>query len=181
MSRTSLVSAAAALAAVAVLSPVAATSASGEEAWHPVTESWQPYPEGELFLPANRYCGDFDVRSTPVFADVQYRVTSRWEAGGARETEYTGPLLVDATNTTSGETVRLDLSGRAETLQRPNGSLAVYETKGPVGMGWPTGSVGMPQGFYVLRGHHVVEFPEAAPRRMLLDHGTETDVCAMLD
>ena len=181
MPRTSLVAASAALAAVAALSPVATTAASAEEGWHSVQESWQPYPEGELFLPAARYCGDFDVRSTPVFQDVQYRVTSRWESGGARDTEYTGPLLVDATNTTSGESVRLDLSGRAQTLQRPDGSLATYETHGPVGMGWPTGSVGLPQGYYVLRGRHMVEFPEAAPRRMLVDQGTETDVCALLD
>jgi len=151
-----------------------------DEGWHPVRESWQPYPEGELFLPAERYCGDFDVRSTPVFSDVRSRVVSRWDSGGARETEYAGPLLVDATNTSTGESARLDLSGRALTLQRPDGSLAVYETRGPVGFGWPTGSVGLSQGYYVFRGRHVVEFPVGAPRRLVVDQGPETDVCARL-
>ncbi len=180
MLRTSLVAAATALAAVAVLAPAPGATAA-DEGWHPVTEQWQPYPEGELFLPAGRYCDGFDVRSTPVFQDVQYRVVTRWDSGGARDTEYTGPLLVDATSTSSGKTVRLDLSGRAETLQRPDGSLAVYETDGPVGFGWPTGSVGLPQGYYVFRGRHVVEFPVGSSRELVVDQGTETDVCAMLD
>jgi len=180
MSRTTRIAAGVALAAITALAPAASSPAAASEDWHPVQESWQEYPEGELFLPADRYCGDFDVTSEPVFHDVQSRVTSRWDSGGARETEYTGPLLVDATNTTTGATVRLDLSGRAETLQRPDGSLAVYETKGPVGFGWPTGSVGLPQGYYVFHGRHVVEFPVGEPRRLVLDQGTETDVCAML-
>ena len=180
MSRTTRIAAGVALAAITALAPAASSPAAASEDWHPVQESWQEYPEDELFLPADRYCGDFDVTSEPVFQDVQSRVTSRWDSGGARETEYTGPLLVDATNTTTGATVRLDLSGRAETLQRPDGSLAVYETKGPVGFGWPTGSVGLPQGYYVFHGRHVVEFPVGEPRRLVLDQGTETDVCAML-
>ena len=176
MIRAALVALLASLTAV----PVVAAPAAAGEAWHPVNESWQPYPEGGLFLPAERYCGDFDVRSTPVFQDVRSRVVSRWESGGPRETEYAGPLLVDATNTTSGKTVRLDLSGRAETLQRPSGSLAVYETNGPVGFGWPTGSVGLDQGYYLFEGRHVVEFPEAGPRELVVDQGTETDICGLL-
>ena len=169
-----------ALIAPLLVGPFTASPAMAEEGWHPVRESWQPYPEGELFLPAERYCGDFDVRSTPVFSDVRSRVVSRWDSGGARETEYAGPLLVDATNISTGESARLDLSGRAVTLQRPDGSLAVYETRGPVGFGWPTGSVGQPQGYYVFRGRHVVEFPVGAPRRLVVDQGTETDACALL-
>ena len=179
MPRTPRLAAGLVLAVAAVLWPPVVSPAAAEEGWHPVQESWADYPEGELLLPAARYCGDFDVRSTPVFQDVRSRVTSRWASGGARTSEYTGPLLVDATNTASGATVRLDLSGRAETLQRPDGSLAVYETDGPVGFGWPTGSEGLPQGYYVFRGRHVVEFPVGAPRRLVVDQGT--DVCALLD
>lgn len=180
MKRRSTAIAAAALATTAVLSPVTASPAAAEEGWHPVTEQWQPYPEGELFLPAARYCGDFDVRSTPVKQDVRSRVLSRWDSGGARETVYDGPLLVDATNTTTGKTVRLNVSGRADTLQRPDGSLATYESLGPVGFGWPTGSGGLPQGYYVFEGRHVVEFPVGSPRELVVDEGREVDVCALL-
>ncbi len=176
-----LAAASAALAVVAALSPVATTPASTGDGWHSVQESWEPYPEGELMLPADRYCGDFDVRSTPVFSDVSSRVISRWESGGARETVYSGPLVVEATNTTTEASVELDLSGYARTKQRPDGSLARFEALGPVGFGWPTGSVGLPQGYYVFNGRHVVRFPQEGPRRLVVDQGTEADVCAMLD
>lgn len=171
-----LIASAAAFAAVVTpLSPAVA-----DEGWHPVAEGWQPYEQGGLFLPAERYCGEFDVRSTVVSQGIRFRVLSRWDSGGARETVYDGPLVTDATNTATGKAVRLNLSGRAETLQRPNGSLARYESLGPVGFGWPTGSIGLAQGYYVFRGRHVVEFPEAGPRRLVVDQGPETDVCAAL-
>ncbi|WP_432477082.1 hypothetical protein [Nocardioides sp. GXQ0305] len=81
---------------------------------------------------------------------------------------------------TSGRTVDLDLSGFARTLQRPDGSLSRYQALGPVGFGWPTGSVGLPQGYYVFDGEHVVRLPRQKPRRLVRDRGTETDVCALL-
>lgn len=81
------------------------------------------------------------MRSTPVVQDVRYRVVGRWDSGGARDTEHTAALLVDATDTATGAAVRLDLSGRAETLQRPDRSLATYA-------GRPAGP---PQGFHVVR------------------------------
>jgi hypothetical protein len=181
MNRYAIVAATAVLAVSTAIPAVAAAPARTAEEWHSVTESWQPYPESELVLPADRYCGDFAVRSTPVFADVSSRVLSRWESGGARETIYSGPLQVEATNTTSDGSVQLDLSGFARTKQRPDGSLARYEALGPVGFGWPTGSVGLPQGYYVFDGRHVVRFPKDGPRRLVVDQGTETDVCALLD
>jgi hypothetical protein len=168
------------LMATVLISPTAAHGDEHTGDWYPVQEAWQPYPEGELSLPAARYCGDFDVLSTPVEADVRSKVVSRWSSGGPRVTWYAGPLVVDATNTTSGTSVRLDLSGYARTVQRPDGSLATYETLGPVGFGWPTGSVGLPQGYYVFRGRHIVEFPVGEPRRLVVDQGPETDVCALL-
>jgi hypothetical protein len=157
-----------------------AAPAHAEEAWHPVDEEWQPYVQGDLDLPADRYCGDFAVHSTPVRQDIVFRVVSRWESGGPRDVEYRGPLITEATNTTTGESVRLNMSGRAYTQQRPDGSLSTYEAIGPVGFGWPTGSVGLPQGYYVFRGRHVVEFPRSAPRRLVVDQGPETDICALL-
>lgn len=167
-----------AFALVAPVAPVAPASAG--DGWHPVHEQWQPYVESGLELPAGRYCGDFTVDTTPVFQDIRYRVLSRWDSGGPRETAYAGPLVTEATNEATGDSVRLNMSGSGTTLQREDGSLATYDTRGPVGFGWPTGSVGLDQGFYVFRGRHVVEFPESGPRRLVVDQGPETDVCAML-
>lgn len=180
MIRSTLAAAVATVCVGALAAPAVADAA--DDGWHPVQEDWQPYEGGYgLFLPADRYCGDFDVQTTTVFEDVKYRVMSRWDSGAPRETEYTGPLVSDATNQETGATTRYNISGRAEVLQREDGSLARYETEGPVGFGWPTGSVGLPQGFYIFRGHHVVEFPVGEPRRLVVDDGPETDICGLID
>lgn len=159
--------------------PVPAQAADG---WHPVDEEWHPYTGGfGLTLPADRYCGGFDLQTTDVFHDVRFRVLSRWDSGGPRETEYAGPLLSEATNLETDASVQLSMSGRAVTLQRERGSLARYESKGPIGMGFPVGSIGLDPGFYLFEGYHVVEFPESGPRRLVVDHGTESDICEMVD
>lgn len=131
-------------------------------------------------LPADRYCGDFDLSATPLFQDIRYRVLSRWDSGGPRVTVYDGPLRTENTNQATGGSVVLNMSGRAETLQREDGSLATYESKGPIGMGFPTGSVGLAPGFYLFEGRHVVEFPQSQPRRLVVDQGTETNVCDLV-
>lgn len=73
MRRTSRL-ATALISALALLA-LPAPSLAADEGWHEVHEQWQPYPEGGLFLPAARYCGDFDVTSEPTYADVQWRAT----------------------------------------------------------------------------------------------------------
>lgn len=159
-----------------------APAAAADDGWHPVDEKWQPYVyEHGLTLPAERYCGDFDMTTDAVFQDVRYRVLSRWDSGGPRVTEYTGPLLNEVTNVETGSSVQLSMSGRAVTLQREDGSLARYESKGPIGMGFPVGSIGLDPGFYLFEGYHVVEFPESGPRRLVVDQGTESNICDMVD
>lgn len=165
----------ASLAAVLFAAPA---SADGE--WHTVDEPWQPYETSGLLLPADRYCGDFDLSTTPVFQDLRYKVVSRWDSGGPRETVYDGPLRTENTNETTGESVVLNLSGRAEAVQREDGSLATYTSEGPIGMGFPSGSVGLEPGFYLFEGRHVVGFPAGQPRQLVVDQGTETNICDLV-
>lgn len=169
---TSLV---ASLAAVLLAGP-----ASAESGWHRVDEPWHRYEQSGLLLPADRYCGDFDMSTTPLFQDIRSRVVSRWDSGGPRETVYAGPLRAESTNEATGESVVLNLSGRAELVQREDGSLQSYESKGPIGMGFPVASIGLEPGFYLFQGRHVVEFPEGQPRRLVVDQGTETNVCDLV-
>jgi hypothetical protein len=160
--------------------PLLAAPASAEGSWHPVEEPWQEYEQGGLSLPADRYCVDFDLTTTPLFQDIRYKVVSRWDSGGPRETVYDGPLRTENTNEATGTSVVLNLSGRAELLQREDGSLENYESDGPIGMGFPVGSVGLDPGFYLFEGRHVVEFPRGEPRRLVVDQGTETNVCDLV-
>jgi len=168
--RVALASLALALAAPVLTSP----SASGATA-----EAWQPYPEGPLTLPAARYCGDFDLRSTPVRQDVKSRVLERYDSGAVRVQEFTGLLLVEVTNLSTGARVQRNLSGHAILTYREDGSIATYEMRGPIGFGWPQQDA-YDRGFYVMNGHHVVGFDASGARTMLVDQGSEENLCDVL-
>ncbi len=152
--------------AFAAVAPAAAAS----------PEPWLPYPEGTLTLPAARYCGDFDLQSTPVRQDVRSRVLQRYPDGAVEVQTFRGLLLVEVSNQSTGAAVQRNLSGRARVTFREDGSIATYEMWGPVGMGWPQQDA-YDRGFYVMDGHHVVAFDESGARSMLLDQGTEENLC----
>ena len=165
--------AAAALVGVLVV-PLAVAAPSSAAV--PAPEAWQPYPEGPLTLPAADYCGGFALRSTPVRQAVESRVLDRYSSGGIRVEQFRGLLLVDVTNLTTGATVRRDLSGRALVTYRRDGSIITYAMAGPVGLGWPQQDA-YDCGFYVMDGVHVVSFDASGARRMVLDLGTEENLC----
>lgn len=167
--------------AAAVASLAIAPAAPADGGWHPVKEQWQPYPEAPLTLPSDRYCGDFVLKLTPVRQDIKVKVLSRWASGEPRSEIYAGPLHSRATNETTGKAKTLNLSGTAHVLYRSDGTVQRYAMGGPVGMGWPTGSGNqLPQGYYRFTGHHVVEFAPDGTRSVAVDHGPETDVCALV-
>src|SRR5215203_5677752 len=143
-------------------------TAAGASASAP--EPWQPYVEGPLTLPAERYCGGFDLVSTPVQQDVKSRVLERYDSGAVKVQEFTGLLVVEVTRVGTGETVTRNLSGHAIVTFREDGSIATYEMEGPIGMGWPQEDQ-YDRGFYVMDGYHLVPFDESGSRTMLVDHG----------
>lgn len=142
-------------------------------------EPWQPYPEGALNLPAERYCGDFDLLSAPIQQDVKSRVLERYSSGAPKVMEFTGLLRVEVTNLSSGQSVEANLSGHATVTFREDGSIEVYEMQGPIGMGWPQDDA-YSRGFYLMNGYHVVGFDPSGARTMLVDKGTETNFCDLL-
>lgn len=140
-------------------------------------DPWQPAPQGSLTLPAERYCGDFDLRADPIRDAVEQRVVESYDSGAPRVVAYRGALLVELTNLTTGATAQVSLSGHSTATLREDGTMETYETNGPVGMGWPAGTAGLDAGFYLLNGRHVVGFAPDGSRTMLVDQGTEADLC----
>lgn len=144
--------------------------ASGPEAWTPVTQQ-------SFTSAAGRYCS-FAFSYTPDQQNIQGRVDSRYADGTVRTEEFTGLLIGTTTNLSTGATIQTNTSGRAVETFNFDGSLATYETFGPVGFGFHAGD-GFPQGYYVLDGHHLITF-NGATRTMALDQGTEQNLCTAL-
>lgn len=160
----------AAAVAVVVVAPAAAhADRAGFEPWRPVVqEDWT--------APAGRFC-DFPLALRVIDQDIRGRVLDRYPDGAVRVEEFAGPLLVDFVNGDTGAAVERDAGGRAVVEYRPDGRYRTYAMFGPVGMGMPDGSTGLPKGYYVVDGLHVAAFDEAGARTMTSAYGTEDNVC----
>lgn len=163
-----------ALATVATAATALALSTTNAAAAGP----WQPYPEGDLTLVAGSYC-DFTVTAHPVAQGVKYRTVESYPDGTPKVQEFTGPLRVLFTNTANGAHTTLNLSGHAIVTYRQDGSMAQYETRGPVGFGFHAGD-GFPKGYYRLLGRHVMTFDPDGTRHLVVDQGAEQNICTML-
>lgn len=164
--------------------PAGATTrpATGGAGWHWVHEGWQPAPQGDLTLPAARYCGTFDLKLSSVTQDVRGKVLSRWDNGNAKDTYYTGPLISRAENLATGKAKNYDMGGDMLETDYPTGKPHVYRTFGPVGIGMPIGaSKGLPASYYVMDGYHVLRLnADGSQRTLTVRVGPETDICAAL-
>ena len=160
----------------------AATRATGGgTGWHWVNEAWQPAPQTDAVLPAARYCGSFDLKATAVSQDVRSKVLSRWDNGKPKDTYYSGPLIEKVTNTTTGKSKDYNMGGDALESDTSAGALRTYQTFGPVGVGMPIGeSKGLPAGYYVLGGYHLVQFNADGTREVKVALGRATDLCTEL-
>lgn len=64
-------------------------------------------------------------------------------------------------------------------MLRRDGSLAVYTSHGPVGLGF-TASDHYPQGYYQLGGFHRVTVAVDGTKTMAVDRGREENICQTL-
>jgi len=175
---------AAALAAGVICAAPAAAATSGSTGtagWHWVHEGWQPAVQGDLTLPAARYCGTFDLKLVAVSQDVRGKVLSRWDNGTPKDTYYTGPLTTKAINEATGKSKDYFMGGAALESDSPAGAIQTYQTFGPVGVGMPAGaSQGLSAGFYVVRGYHEIRFNADGTREVTVAKGPATNICTQL-
>ncbi|MEV0396141.1 hypothetical protein [Polymorphospora rubra] len=167
----------AAAAPVAVAPPapavVAAAQATGWTGYQP--EPWRPWIQEEWIAPAGRYCS-FPLGVRVVSQDIRVRVLARHPGGAARLEEFAGPLTVDFVNVDTGASVRRDAGGSGVAEYRPDGSYARYTIVGPAGFGFRAGD-GLPKGYYILDGLHVISFDADGIRRLAVGIGNRENVC----
>ncbi len=168
------------LGGTALLGALVATSLTASTAQASAPEPWEPVTQQPFSVPAGTYC-DFAFSYAPEQQDLQERVLSRYDDGAVEQLQFRGLLRGTLTNDETGATYTVNSSGVAVQTLRPDGSLQTYETRGPVGLGFHATDVGLPRGYYIFRGHHVVDFAPDGTRTLTLDQGSEDNVCANLD
>lgn len=138
---------------------------------------WEPVHASSFTAAAGALC-PFPLRSDVLVDRERTRTTERWADGSPRTQEVVGPLVVRLTDLASGRSVRRVLSARAVYRYAPGGGFDL-ELDGPAAVGFHPGD-SLPPGYWVLTGRHVVRFAADGTRTLLVDAGSEQDVCAAL-
>ena len=138
---------------------------------------WERYHAQPFTAPAGTLCR-FTVHSEVLFDQQYVRTTETYTNGKPKTQEFVGPLVVRVVNRTSGRSVVRDLSGRAIADYGRDGSFD-FRIQGSAAVGFHPGDSLRP-GFYVLRGEHVVRFAADGTRTVLVDRGTEENLCRTL-
>jgi len=166
-----------AVAVRATADPTPPPSATPAVAAAPAPGGWERYPATDFTSAAGDLCR-FTFTSTVLFDQVYVRTTKTFADGTPRRQEYVGPLVVKLTNTSNNASIVRDLSGRAVARYARDGSYTLA-ISGPVAVGFRQGD-SLKRGYYVLRGQHVVRFAADGTRTVLVDRGTEENLCRAL-
>lgn len=151
----------------------------GSSGWDDLV--WEPYRTQPFTSPAGQLC-DFTLHADPVADEEMVATVARFPDGSPKVEAYKGKLVVRYTNVETGATTDKDLSGNAVVRYFENGAYTMY-MYGPVGVGFRE-TDRYPKGMYVFDGFHVVHTgadPADRDRQVVVDGGTEHDICGDLD
>jgi hypothetical protein len=139
---------------------------------------WMPFHAAPQTVPAGLACA-FPLHLEPISDAEQIATPSTFPDGTPRVQIITGGLRVRFTNVDTGAALERDLDGTGVIVHGTDGSLTV-QYFGPGGLGFrPTDP--FPAGYYVLRGYHAFYVsPDRALHKMLVDVGTEENLCPEL-
>jgi hypothetical protein len=139
---------------------------------------WTPYRTAPFTSPAGMNC-TFALRGEPVRDREEIATFATFADGSPRVQQIRGDLRVRYTNLATGRSRVVDLDGIGTIQYFADGGTRLY-LDGPAAVGFAP-SDPYPAGFYRLDGFHVVyTAPDRAVRRMVVDAGTEHDLCADL-
>lgn len=160
---TSLAAAAAAAIVVLAAMPASAAVEAGTPATHSVAAAagssgggeWIPVPSAPFDQAAGVTC-DFPIHGEPLVDEVVRMVIKTYPDGSPKQEMYTGALIFRVTNTLTGASVDVDISGTGvmeykpgSSFGRPGSSALVY---GPILLGMHEGLGNLPRGLYVPNG-----------------------------
>jgi hypothetical protein len=164
--------------ALAIATTVAGTTTAAAEAPGP----WIRYHQPEVTIAAGTGC-DFEVLQEVLADGEYYRDVATYDDGTPRVQQWKGPLVMRWSNTETGDSAVVDLTGRAVITYRPDGSdESITIVNGHFGARMPAGS-NVPRGVYRVGGKDSsVRFNDDGTRTLTLGrHGTAENLCDELD
>jgi hypothetical protein len=134
---------------------------------------------GDVVIPAGEVCS-FELAEHVVADKERFRVAETYPDGSTRREEWTGELVLELTNTSTGESVTRNVTGRGDFVYGQDGSWSLVDVGGAFAAGLHTGSSDQP-GMYVVRGHDWSVTQSASGWRTLsVGSGTVENLCETL-
>jgi hypothetical protein len=170
MRRTISLAAAAAAALLIAAVPASAAVNAGTPAARPTAArgggEWIPVPSAPFDVPAGARC-DFPVHGEPIVDEVQKLVLKKFPDGSVKQEFYAGALIFRITNTLTGKSVDVDISGTGLVTYRPGGSNfqnGISHIQGPILLGIAEGGGNLPRGLYVPNGIYTLDVSQTGFR-----------------
>lgn len=140
---------------------------------------WTPY-RGEDFAYAPGDVCSFGLEGHIVQDKERYRTTEYFPDGSPRYQEFTGQLVIEYTNTSTGESVERNLTGRGDFEYFADGGFTLYDRGGHFGAGLHPGDDPGP-GYFVVSGKDWAVHGDADGRKTLIEgQGTIENLCVTL-
>lgn len=140
---------------------------------------WTPSRGGDAVLPAGSVCS-FEVAEHVVADKERFRIAETYPDGSTRREEWTGQLVIEFTNTSTGATVTRNVTGRGDFVYDTDGGWSLVDVGGAFAAGLHVGASDHP-GLYVVRGHDWSVTESASGWRTLdAGHGTLENLCSTL-
>ncbi|WFE22939.1 hypothetical protein O7621_06325 [Solwaraspora sp. WMMD937] len=142
-------------------------------------DDWVPVPSAPFEQEAGITC-DFPIRGEPVLDRVVKMVLATYPDGSSKREIYTGALIYRITNTSTGESVEVDISGTSVLNIRPGGSYSnnvTWRVWGPILLGMHGGKGNYPRGMYVPNGIYTVDVSKSGYRTLRFTVGSAHNIC----
>lgn len=167
-----------ATAAAALIAAVATGVPSAQAATPGTPGGWLPYRTAPWTDAPGSVC-TFGVTTAIVEDQEQFRTLATYPDGSPRLQEFRGPLVIRYTNTTSGASVKRDLSGYAWFHYEAGGGLEALVAS-HIAVTVPVGNTGFPPGEWVISGRSEVTIDSAGAIDVQLIHATAENLCTTL-
>ena len=169
------------IAAVPASAAVDAGASADKQTAAPGGGEWIPVPSVPFDLAAGVRC-DFPVHGEPIVDKVQKMVLQTYSDGSPKQEIYAGALIFRVTNTLTGASVDVDISGTGVARYKPGGSFggpnSTADVYGPILLGMPEGLGNLPRGLYVPNGVYTLTISESGFRtvKWKIDGGAD-NIC----
>lgn len=163
----------------AVVPAVPAVAAASPSPALPAGLDWEAYRTQPFTVPAGARCA-FPVAGEPVLDEERIATLTTFPDGSPEQQVITGDLRMRYTNLDTGASVEHLLDGTALITYGTDGSM-VQRYVGAAMVGFRSTDP-WPVGLWRLDGYHEVRFgPDGGEREILVDGGTEHNICTDID